>query len=249
MKYTCKIIPYIKLKRLKTLTLFFIFFLGLLSMRFEALAFDPHEIREPGPPKITRQGVIFTYHDPERRPGKVMVSGDFNDWEKPISLQENRHGIFVYMYDKTIEKEIVLKDGEYNYLYLIDGIWIKDPQNENNIKYDQYGTELTFFEVPAPIILLDKNPVGLNGNKYIFYYKNSEASNVFILGDFNNWNPYSHRLRKNKSGLWEIEMDIPPGEYSYNFLVDGTHRKDPISKAVKQDRFGNELTFIKLPME
>ena len=248
MKYTCKIIPYIKTKRQKTLSLFFLVFLGLLSMRFEAFALDPHELSEPGPPIITDQGVIFTYHDPERPPRYVMVSGDFNNWEKPIFLQENRHGIFVYMYDETIEKEIVLRDGLYRYLYLIDGIWVKDPQNENTV-YDQYGTELTFFEVPAPIILLDKNPVKLDGNKYIFYYKNSEASNVYILGDFNNWNPYSHRMRKNKSGLWEIEMDIPPGDYSYSFLVDGTHRKDPLSKAIKQDRFGNELTFIKLPME
>lgn len=248
MKYTRKEILYISVKRLKTLSLLFIVFLGLLSTRFEAFALDPRELKESGPPIITDQGVIFTYHNPEKSPGYVMVSGDFNNWEKPIFLQENRHGIFVYIHDETIEKEIVLRDGLYRYLYLIDGVWVKDPLNENTV-YDQYGTELTYFEVPAPIILLDTNPVELGGNKYIFYFKSTEAKNVYILGDFNNWNPYSHRMIKNKSGLWEIEMDIPPGAYSYSFLVDGTYRKDPLSKVIVQDRFGNELTKIELPPE
>lgn len=248
MKYTCKKIPYIKIRRLKTLSLLFIVILWLLSTRFEAFALDPRDLRGPGPPIITDQGVIFTYHDPEKTPGYVMVSGDFNNWEKPIFLKKNRHGIYFYMYDETIEKEIVLRDGLYRYLYLIDGIWVKDPLNDNTV-YDQYGTELTYFEVPAPIILLDKNPVETDSNKYLFYYKNAEARNVYILGDFNNWNPYSDRMRKNKSGLWEIEMNIPPGAYSYSFIVDGTYRKDPLSKAIVQDRFGNELTFIELPLK
>ena len=100
MKYTCKKTAYIKTKTLRTLSLLFIVFLGLLSTRFEAFALDPRNLRESSPPIITDEGIIFTYQDKENPPGYVMVSGDFNKWEKPIFLQENRHGIFVYMYNE-----------------------------------------------------------------------------------------------------------------------------------------------------
>jgi 1,4-alpha-glucan branching enzyme len=248
MKYVWKEPLHIKIKMLKTLSLPLFILLGLLCIYSEASAVDPHELREPGPPIVNNQGIIFTYRNTEKKPKYVMVSGDFNNWEEPIFMQENRHGIYVYKYEKTIEKEIVLKEGLYRYRYLIDGIWVKDPHNPKTV-YDQFGTELNVFEVPVPIILLNKNPVKLNHNKYLFYYKNSEARDVFILGDFNNWNPYSHRLMKNKSGIWEIEMDIPPGSYSYSFIVDGTYRKDPLSKEIVQNRFGQELTYIELPQE
>jgi 1,4-alpha-glucan branching enzyme len=248
MEHTGKALHNIKIRKLKGLALTMFFLMGSLCIYTEASAVDPYELREPGPPIVNEQGVIFTYRNPVKNPKYVMVSGDFNNWEKPIFMQENRHGIYVYKYEETGEKNIVLRDGIYRYLFLIDGIWVKDPQNPKTV-YDQYGTELNFFEVHTPVILLKKNPVKLDQNKYIFYYKNSEAKDVYILGDFNNWNPYSHRLRKNKSGIWEIEMDIPPGTYSYSFIVDGAYRKDPLSKEIVQDRFGQELTYIKLPQE
>jgi len=56
-------------------------------------------------------------------------------------------------------------------------------------------------------------------------------------------------MRKNKSGIWEVELDIPQGSYSYRFIVDGIHRKDPLGMTRVQDRFGDEVSYLTLPLE
>jgi hypothetical protein len=46
-----------------------------------------------------------------------------------------------------------------------------------------------------------------------------EAKQVSVIGDFTNWQP--RRLQKKKGGLWFLELDLKPGRYEYNFVVDG----------------------------
>jgi 1,4-alpha-glucan branching enzyme len=83
---------------------------------------------------------------------------------------------------------------------------------------------------------------------YVFYYKNRNAREVYLVGDFNNWNPYSHPLRKNRSGLWEVVLDIPPGSYLYRFIVDGVYKPDPLNKDLVKDRSDNAYSSLKLPL-
>jgi len=211
-------------------------------------ALDPFIIKEAGPPVITQEGVLFTYQGGKDGPEKVMVSGDFNNWEKPLFMIKNWHNVFVYLYNKKGEKSIVLKEGIYHYRYLVDGVWKKDPMNPRVI-YDKQGTALSFFEVKIPVIITDHNPTHIYRNRYIFYYKNDEAESVYLVGDFNYWNPYSLPMKKNKSGLWEVEVNILPGTYSYRFLVDGIYRNDPLGATLVTDRFDNEYSLISLPLQ
>lgn len=46
-------------------------------------------------------------------------------------------------------------------------------------------------------------------------------------GDFNEWNVNTHPMKKNKRGVWEKAVMLPPGRYEYKFLVDGQWRNDP----------------------
>ena len=211
-------------------------------------ALNLHAVSEAGPPVVTEEGILFRFKDEDLPPIYVMVSGDFNDWEEPLLMIKNMHDVFVYIYNTKVERAIVLKEGKYRYRYLVDGIWIKDPVNNKTV-YDNYGTELSYFEVDTPVILPEKNPVNVKHNKYIFYHKDDAAKNVYIVGDFNNWNPYSHPLRKNISGLWEIEIDIIPGNYAYRFIVDGVFRKDPLGTEIAHDKFDNKFSLIKLPIK
>jgi len=206
---------------------------------------DPSTIKEAGPPVITEEGVLFTYNGKESSPEQVMVSGDFNNWEKPLPMKKNWYNVFFYLYNKKGEKSIVLDEGTYCYRYLVDGLWVKDPLN-NNLVYDRYGTGLSYFEVKVPIIITDENPIHIYRNRYIFYYKNNKAKSVHLAGDFNYWNPYSLPMKRNKSGLWEVEVDILPGTYSYRFLVDGIYRNDPLSTTLVTDRFAHEYSLITL---
>jgi len=48
-----------------------------------------------------------------------------------------------------------------------------------------------------------------------------DAEEVFLLGDFNNWDPVKHPMKKEKSAVWKKGIMVSPGRYEYKFLVNG----------------------------
>ena len=215
---------------------------------------DFYQIREAGPPEVADEGVLFTYEPEKRIPRYVMVSGDFDNWKSLHMMNKNDEGVFAYLYDETQDhtdagkRGVIIGKGQYNYRYLVDGVWISDPLNSKKT-YDTYGTELSQFTVRTPVIKRQKNPIYIEDSLYIFYCVQPRAKSVYLIGDFNNWNPYSHPMHRNERGWWEIEIDLPDGEYSYRFIVDGKHRVDPLGRNIKHDRFNRELTSLIIPLE
>ena len=60
---------------------------------------------------------------------------------------------------------------------------------------------------------------------------------VKVAGAFNNWEPQS--LEYNSDGdYWAKSIDIPPGSYTYKYVVDGEWMHDP-SKEIVDDGKGN----------
>ncbi|WP_022666406.1 glycogen-binding domain-containing protein [Desulfospira joergensenii] len=57
--------------------------------------------------------------------------------------------------------------------------------------------------------------------KVEFFLNAPQASEVILLGDFNEWNGKKHSLKKGKLGTWEGILMLPPGTYEYKYLVDG----------------------------
>lgn len=54
-----------------------------------------------------------------------------------------------------------------------------------------------------------------------------EASRVFLAGEFNDWDPTSHPMRKFKKGVHTKKVKLEPGRYEYKFVVDGQWQADP----------------------
>lgn len=83
--------------------------------------------------------------------------------------------------------------------------------------------------------------------KIFFYYP--PARKVAVTGDFNDWNADGVPLKAaGKPGLWETELRLPPGVYSYNFIVDGELLvPDPNSPNQMPDGYGgtNSLMLVK----
>ena len=46
-----------------------------------------------------------------------------------------------------------------------------------------------------------------------------DASEVFLCGDFNNWNATDFKARRFKDGTWKKSVKLKPGHYEYLFLV------------------------------
>ncbi len=58
----------------------------------------------------------------------------------------------------------------------------------------------------------------------LFKHRNPSAKKVSIVGDFNDWMPQD--MKKAQNGIWTVTIKIAPGQYVYNFIVDGRPQKD-----------------------
>jgi 1,4-alpha-glucan branching enzyme len=71
------------------------------------------------------------------------------------------------------------------------------------------------------------------------------AKEVFVVGEFNNWDPRSDRMIK-KSGAFQKTMRLAPGEYQYKFLVDGEWHCDPSAPRQVPNAFGTLNSVVRV---
>lgn len=69
-----------------------------------------------------------------------------------------------------------------------------------------------------------------------------QAQTVFVVGDFNQWHPTSHPLRKHVDGSWQGSITLAHGHHRYAFLVDGQLTLDPNGKGISRDDRGNRVS-------
>ena len=44
--------------------------------------------------------------------------------------------------------------------------------------------------------------------------------NLSVLGDFNDWDPLAHPLKKRSNGTRSVTVELPAGEYHFKYLAD-----------------------------
>ena len=82
-------------------------------------------------------------------------------------------------------------------------------------------------------------PKGKSKKRKITFSLNADnATQVALVGDFNNWSQTSHPMKKNKNGVWEKSLMLDIGRYEYKFFVDGHWQSDPQNGQVCKNSFG-----------
>lgn len=78
----------------------------------------------------------------------------------------------------------------------------------------------------------------------LFTYKNRNARNVQISGNFSAWRP--RMMDRGKNGVWYYLLDDYIGKETvrYKFCVDGTWISDPINEDRIDDRAGSYLSLV-----
>jgi len=77
-----------------------------------------------------------------------------------------------------------------------------------------------------------------------FTFETPGANNVFLMGDFNEWDEKVHPMRKYENDIWKKTVFLDPGRYEYKFLVDGQWYKDPNNSNLCPNRFGTNNNFL-----
>ncbi|MDH3875235.1 MAG: isoamylase early set domain-containing protein [Desulfobacteraceae bacterium] len=82
--------------------------------------------------------------------------------------------------------------------------------------------------------------------KVTFSLENADANEVFLIGDFNEWNPKIHPMKSDANGTWIRDVIIPPGKYEYKFMVDGQWKEDPQNEQLSLNCFGTYNNIINI---
>ena len=77
------------------------------------------EAERPLPPAMTNAGIVFTLEAPDA--ARVQLAGDFNGWV----LDGNDMSPLGRVWKKVVK----LRPGRYQYRYVVDGVWQRDPLN------------------------------------------------------------------------------------------------------------------------
>ena len=143
------------MKFIKKFYMFFNVIIFSLHIFCQEFLIFPKKEKEIGPQEIeiTPAGIKFSYYDPEAK--KITLAGNFNNWDKdkmPLSKLED--GLWVRI--------VPLKEGEYEYKYIIDGEWMPGDNLKLSIKKDDKTGQLV-------IAKSELRPVGRYSQKIFFY--------------------------------------------------------------------------------
>ncbi len=71
-----------------------------------------------------------------------------------------------------------------------------------------------------------------------FELPNTEASSVFVVGEFNNWMTNDESKLEKENGIWKRQLNLKPGSYKYRFVIDGRWQEDPSNPNMEKNPFG-----------
>ena len=148
---------------------------------------------------------------------QVILTGSFNGWREDELLMH-----------KTVngwELPYTLGPGNYEYKFKVDGRWMSDPANK-----------MTSAESGNSFLIIHPN--------YTFRLKGfKDAKQVFLAGDFNNWDPKAYAMKREGDG-WVFTVHLSPGKHLYKFIVDDKWIIDPANKLWEQNEYGTGNSVI-----
>ena len=83
--------------------------------------------------------------------------------------------------------------------------------------------------------------------KVRFSLKAPNATQVSLVGDFNDWDTKAHSMKPEKDGSWKVSVIFPPGRYEFKFLVDGNWREGSKKEQTVLNCFGTLNNVLIIP--
>jgi 1,4-alpha-glucan branching enzyme len=185
-------------------------------------------------PLMMNDAIVFFFKE---KASKVLVAGDFNNWKPELLMEQKGTNFFQVDWNKRLSK------GVYKYKLMVDDIWMNDPYNTNTV-IDDSGQMVSYFELKEDFIPNAKYPLWDKKDVYVFKYDNEKAKAVYLVGDFNNWNPYSNPMEPLGGGEFKVKVRLKPGMHSYCYVVDGDWKADPNNLNQFSDEVGNIISIM-----
>lgn len=147
---------------------------------------------------------------------------------------------------KGIEKAIAIGGGGTT-----DSYTLAISQDGSVFQWDKASsdptTKLPIFKKVAGIdgvMKLDEFPFVQGGQVLFRYYGNTSTMDVQVTGTFND--NVDLPLTKKSGNVWELQVELQPGEYNYGFKVNGQWTVDPLNRSKTIDDFGRPFSVLKV---
>jgi 1,4-alpha-glucan branching enzyme len=101
---------------------------------------------------------------------------------------------------------------------------------------------------------LNETSAGKSAGRTLIELKRTEfhlsapfAKSVKLAADFTDWEKFPLDLIKSEDGVWHTIVPLPPGHYSYRFIVDGEWWDDPSPiRQLQHNPFGTANTMVEV---
>jgi hypothetical protein len=198
------------------------------------------QIGKDSPPFVWEDHFIVSYTDSDEH-RLVGVVFDFENYAMIHPMVRTPNGSYVY-YAKLPEMREQIK-----YRLIVDSVWQADSKNVN-YEIDETGVKVSVLAIPVGQRNIDGPIVRPNSGTIDFYLSAASGSQVFLTGNFTNWDPFFYPLTEIDKGFYHIKLPFNPGTYFYSFVVNGRRFNDPanLEKFVLQST-GELVNRIQMP--
>src|SRR5688572_17009285 len=77
-----------------------------------------------------------------------------------------------------------------------------------------------------------------------FLFFAPQAKHVSVIGDFNNWSPNAHPMKRQPDGGWTVQIALTHGHHRYLYLVDGTPTLDPRAQGAARNEKNEKVSLV-----
>jgi len=73
----------------------------------------------------------------------------------------------------------------------------------------------------------------------------ADGGPVSVVGDFNDWNPMAHPLKKRSNGTRSVTVHVSRGRHSFRYLAEGgSFFDEPDADAIEANGYGDTHSLI-----
>lgn len=197
-----------------------------LSHSFEVSSIGLHlhisGLQEARPPEVLEGYLVLSAKGPYRFVGAAF---SHEDWRTVHAFERNLYGVFVLAVPVPFGEGLTT-----TYRLIVDGLWMADPVNAKKLRDPATGATLSYMELPRrPRTVLGSWDPAAEGMAN-FHFSAEPGHRVTVAGSFNAWDPFIHELQETAPGVYELSLQLPPGEYHYVFIYRGLRVPDPLNR-------------------
>lgn len=127
--------------------------------------------------------------------------------------------VYTKIYSTTLSG---LLDGDYEYVFEVDGNEIQDTNNVNTGKFSVSSYPAKDDSIVSPVI---------NGKEVTFNYYGPTNTNVKLAGSMTSWADGAQDMIYNETtGYWSLTLPLAAGNYQYKLIVDSNWILDPLNQ-------------------